>query len=49
MIHGAVLGLGSEENGALMIVTWCAIMLHARGAEWLQPIGFAVMAVFEMS
>ena len=36
---GPFLGWDPKENGALMIVTWCAIMLMLGGAEWLQPVG----------
>ena len=43
---GRFWGWDPKENGALMIVTWCAIMLHARWGRMVATRGFAVMAVF---
>ena len=43
---GRFWGWDPKENGALLIVTWCAIMLHARWGRMVATRGFAVMAVF---
>ena len=43
---GRFWGWDPKENGALLIVTWCAIMLHARWGRMVSTRGFAVMAVF---
>ncbi|RAP33653.1 cytochrome C assembly protein [Candidatus Marinamargulisbacteria bacterium SCGC AAA071-K20] len=43
---GRFWGWDPKENGALMIVLWCAIMLHARLSGHIRSKGFMVMAVF---
>ena len=43
---GRFWGWDPKENGALLIVTWGAIMLHARWGKMIKIRGFAVMAVF---
>ncbi len=43
---GRFWGWDPKENGALLIVMWCAIMLHARWGRMVGSRGFAVMAVF---
>ena len=43
---GRFWGWDPKENGALLIVTWCAIMLHARWGRMVSTCGFAIMAVF---
>ena len=43
---GRFWGWDPKENGALLIVTWCAIMLHARWGRMVATRGFAIMAVF---
>ena len=43
---GRFWGWDPKENGALLIVTWGAIMLHARWGKIIKIRGFAVMAVF---
>ena len=42
---GRFWGWDPKENGALMIVLWCAIIFHARIAKWIDKIGFAVGCV----
>ncbi len=42
---GRFWGWDPKENGALMIVIWNAIMLHARYGRMVTPRGFALMAV----
>ncbi|MEC7907843.1 MAG: cytochrome c biogenesis protein CcsA, partial [Verrucomicrobiota bacterium] len=41
---GRFWGWDPKENGALLIVTWGAIMLHARWGKIIKIRGFAVMA-----
>ena len=43
---GRFWGWDPKENGALMIVLWNAVMLHARAARMVRARGFAIMAVF---
>ncbi len=43
---GRFWGWDPKENGALLIVIWNAIMLHARYGGMVQRRGFAVMAIF---
>jgi ABC-type transport system involved in cytochrome c biogenesis permease subunit len=43
---GRFWGWDPKENGALLIVCWTAIMLHARYGHMVKHRGFAVMAVF---
>ena len=43
---GRFWGWDPKENGALLIVMWNAIMLHARYGKMVKHRGFAVMAVF---
>lgn len=43
---GRFWGWDPKENGALLIVTWCAIMLHSRWGKMIKARGFAIMAVF---
>ena len=42
---GRFWGWDPKENGALLIVIWNAIMLHARYGKMVKSRGFAVMAV----
>lgn len=43
---GRFWGWDPKENGALLIVIWNAIMLHAKYGQMVKHRGFAVMAVF---
>jgi len=43
---GRFWGWDPKENGALLIVLWCAIMLHARWGRLLQDHGLMLMAIF---
>jgi ABC-type transport system involved in cytochrome c biogenesis permease subunit len=43
---GRFWGWDPKENGALMIVIWCAVMLHARWGGLVRDRGLAAMAVF---
>lgn len=43
---GRFWGWDPKENGALLIVLWCAIMLHARWGKIVKDLGFMVLAVF---
>jgi len=42
---GRFWGWDPKENGALLIVIWCAIIFHARVAKLIGPIGVAVGTV----
>ncbi len=42
---GRFWGWDPKENGALLIVIWNAIMLHARWGRMVEQRGFAIMAV----
>lgn len=41
---GRFWGWDPKENGALMIILWCAICFHAKIAKWIGPLGFAVVS-----
>lgn len=43
---GRFWGWDPKENGALLIVLWCAIMLHARWGRLVQDRGLMIMAIF---
>ena len=43
---GRFWGWDPKENGALMIVLWNAIVLHARWGKMIGPRGLAVLSVF---
>jgi len=43
---GRFWGWDPKENGALMIVLWCAIILHARWGGLVRERGIAVLAIF---
>ena len=43
---GAVLGWDPKENGALLIVLWNAIILHARWGGYARERGIMAMAIF---
>jgi ABC-type transport system involved in cytochrome c biogenesis permease subunit len=43
---GRFWGWDPKENGALLIVLWCAILLHARGAGYIRARGFMAGAIF---
>lgn len=43
---GRFWGWDPKENGALLIVLWCAIMLHARWGKLVQDRGLMIMAIF---
>ncbi|MBX3433326.1 MAG: cytochrome c biogenesis protein CcsA [Pirellulales bacterium] len=43
---GRFWGWDPKENGALMIVLWNALVLHARWGKLVRPRGLAVLAVF---
>ena len=47
MIHLGVLLLlnGPGENGALLIVLWCAVILHAGLAGWIWAGGLIIRAL----
>lgn len=45
---GRFWGWDPKENGALLIVAWCAALFHARRAGWLGPVGLAAGAVGAM-
>jgi len=42
---GRFWGWDPKENGALLIVIWCAIIFHARIAKLIGPLGMAVGSV----
>jgi ABC-type transport system involved in cytochrome c biogenesis permease subunit len=42
---GRFWGWDPKENGALMIVLWNALLLHARWDKLVGPLGFAMLAV----
>jgi ABC-type transport system involved in cytochrome c biogenesis permease subunit len=42
---GRFWGWDPKENGALMIVIWCAVMLHARWGGLVRDRGLAAMAI----
>lgn len=43
---GRFWGWDPKENGALLIVLWCAVLLHARLARMIGDIGMAAGSVF---
>ena len=43
---GRFWGWDPKENGAILIVLWCALMLHARWGGLVKRRGFMVMAIF---
>jgi ABC-type transport system involved in cytochrome c biogenesis permease subunit len=43
---GRFWGWDPKENGALLIVLWCALILHARLAGYIRQRGLMVMALF---
>ena len=43
---GRFWGWDPKENGALLVVVWCAVILHARIGRMAGPRGLAVLAVF---
>ena len=43
---GRFWGWDPKENGALLIVLWCAILLHARISKLINPLGMAVRSIF---
>ncbi|MCU0780745.1 MAG: cytochrome c biogenesis protein CcsA [Akkermansiaceae bacterium] len=43
---GRFWGWDPKENGALLIVLWCAMILHARWGGYIRRRGLMVMAIF---
>jgi ABC-type transport system involved in cytochrome c biogenesis permease subunit len=43
---GRFWGWDPKENGAVLIVLWCAITLHARWAGFIRQRGLMIMAIF---
>jgi ABC-type transport system involved in cytochrome c biogenesis permease subunit len=43
---GRFWGWDPKENGAVLIVLWCAIMLHARWGGFVRQRGLMIMALF---
>lgn len=43
---GRFWGWDPKENGALLIVLWCAAILHARWGGWIRERGLMTMAIF---
>ncbi len=43
---GRFWGWDPKENGALLIVIWCAAILHARWSGWIRERGLMSMAIF---
>jgi len=43
---GRFWGWDPKENGALMIVIWCALILHARWGGFIKARGMMAMAIF---
>lgn len=43
---GRFWGWDPKENGALLIVLWCAAILHARWCGWIRGRGLMNMAIF---
>lgn len=43
---GRFWGWDPKENGALLIVLWCALILHARWGGYIRDRGLVVMALF---
>jgi ABC-type transport system involved in cytochrome c biogenesis permease subunit len=42
---GRFWGWDPKENGALLIVLWCAILFHAKLALWIDQLGFAIGSI----
>jgi ABC-type transport system involved in cytochrome c biogenesis permease subunit len=42
---GRFWGWDPKENGALLIVLWCAILFHAKLARWIDQLGFAIGSI----
>ncbi len=42
---GRFWGWDPKENGALLIIAWCAALFHSRLAGWIGPVGLAAGAV----
>lgn len=42
---GRFWGWDPKENGALLIILWCAALLHSRQTGWIGPLGLAAGAV----
>ena len=43
---GRFWGWDPKENGALLIVLWCLIILHARMAGWIREWGIHICSIF---
>ena len=43
---GTFLGWDPKENGALLIVIWCAIILHAKMAGLIRSRGIASLSIY---
>ncbi len=43
---GRFWGWDPKENGALLIVLWCLVVLHARAGGYIRDIGVNVLSVF---
>jgi ABC-type transport system involved in cytochrome c biogenesis permease subunit len=43
---GRFWGWDPKENGAVLIVLWCAIILHARWGGFIRQRGLMIMAIF---
>src|SRR2546429_5388863 len=43
---GRFWGWDPKENGAVLIVLWCAIILHARWGGFIRQRGLMIMALF---
>lgn len=43
---GRFWGWDPKENGALLIVLWCAAILHARWCGWIRERGLMIMSIF---
>ena len=42
---GRFWGWDPKENGALLIIIWCAILFHARLAGWIGRLGLAAGSI----
>jgi ABC-type transport system involved in cytochrome c biogenesis permease subunit len=45
---GRFWGWDPKENGALLIILWCAVVFHARAAKLVKDQGFAVGAILSL-
>jgi len=43
---GRFWGWDPKENGALLIVLWCAVILHTRMSGWARERGFMLLTIF---